>query len=176
MPGRLNASLQRGVGLIEILVTLIVLGFGLLSLAKLQGAVLQDGSVAKARTVAAHLAQQKIEDLRDFQVILPPVAAPAGVTAYSAIGTNVGGPIPSGNITVSAVQYNRTWIVQNWYYTGTNSAAVAVAPMPLPAFPDFKKITVVVTWDDQDGQPQSVTLNTVISSADPRRSGRAFLF
>ncbi|MBI3343312.1 MAG: prepilin-type N-terminal cleavage/methylation domain-containing protein [Gammaproteobacteria bacterium] len=49
---RLSKNYQRGVSLIEVLITLIVLGMGLMSLAKFQGTVIKDNGMGKERTVA----------------------------------------------------------------------------------------------------------------------------
>lgn len=161
---------QTGFSLIEVLITLVVVGFGLISMAKLQGVVQQDTSAAKARTVASHLAEQKIEDLRNFTVLLPVGAA----IAYSTIATNAGGSVAlaSGAVPVANVTYNRTWIVNNYYYTNVNTAPTTVVPVSAPLFPDFKRITVTITWQDADGANQALALNTIISASDPALAGR----
>ena len=69
---RNQKNLQAGVSLIEVLITLVVLGMGLMSLAKFQGTVMKDNSMGKERTVAIHLAQQKLEDLRNFSEVTTP--------------------------------------------------------------------------------------------------------
>ena len=55
---------QRGVTLIEILITLLVLAVGLLGLAALQGISLQTGQVALYRTQATNLAYEVIDHAR----------------------------------------------------------------------------------------------------------------
>lgn len=55
---------QRGVTLIEILVTLLVLAIGLLGLAALQGISLQTGQVSMNRTQATNLAYEVIDHAR----------------------------------------------------------------------------------------------------------------
>ncbi len=55
---------QAGVGLIEILITLLVLAIGLLGLAALQGVSLQAGQVALNRTQATNLAYEIIDHAR----------------------------------------------------------------------------------------------------------------
>jgi len=52
---------QRGFSLIEIMVTLVILAFGLLSLGMFNIAVVDDGEVARERTAAVHLAEQIME-------------------------------------------------------------------------------------------------------------------
>jgi len=53
-----RAGRQRGVTLIEILITLLVLAVGLLGLAALQGLSLQTGQVAYQRTQAVNIAYE----------------------------------------------------------------------------------------------------------------------
>lgn len=165
-------ALQEGLSLLEVLITLIVLGMGLVSLAKFQGTVLQDNSLAKARTVAAHLAEQVVEDLRAYDVLanpptLPP--PPAAVRyAYNEITNNHGGSIvnPTTPITVSSVNYTRSWAVTDYCFTANNSNA---GGCPAGRIPDFKMVAVTVGWTDQDGVAQTVTLNTIISKSPPER-------
>ena len=162
--------LQKGVSLIEVLITLLVLGMGLMSLAKFQGTVMKDNSVGKERTVAIHLAQQKLEDLRNFSILttpIPQIAVPP-LASYQAIGNNAGGRItagvtlalPSGPVLStelgnSNVQYTRTWRVQSWYYSntvaGTNARATMTAPTPAPSYPPLKQVLVTIKWPDKTG-------------------------
>lgn len=176
-----KTAAQTGFGLLEVLITLVVLGFGLISMARFQGTVLQDSGLAKARTVAAQSAQEKMEDLRSFTVLVTPSPQTNPPTAsYAAIGNDTGGSLnadgtliePSGTITVSAVEYNRTWTVQNYYFSTPSSEATTTLPTLAPAFPDFKTVEVTVTWTDQDNIQQNIVLDTIISASDPARSGR----
>ena len=159
--------LQKGVSLIEVLITLVVLGMGLMSLAKFQGTVMKDNSVGKERTVAIHLAQQKLEDLRNFSTLKPDPLDPLKAS-YQGIGTNLGGRITAGTTLAlpigavssteldnSNVQYTRTWKVQSWYYdntaTGVNARATMTAPTPAPSSPPLKQVLVTIKWPDKTG-------------------------
>ena len=57
---------EAGFTLIETLVALVVMGFGVLSLAGMQLNLSRSGDVAKQRTEATRLAQEKVETLRSF--------------------------------------------------------------------------------------------------------------
>ena len=181
--------LQAGVSLIEVLITLVVLGMGLMSLARFQGTVMKDNSVGKERTVAIHLAQQKLEDLRNFSVLPTPnpqVAVPP-LASYQAIGNNLGGRIiagttlalPSGTVSStellnSNVQYTRTWRVQAWYYgTAANALPTTTVPALAPTYPPLKQVVVTIKWPDKTGAlpTDDCSLPTDISqsaSADTR--------
>jgi prepilin-type N-terminal cleavage/methylation domain-containing protein len=163
---------QRGFSLLEVLITLVVLGAGLISLAKFQGTVLQDNDLAKARSVAAQLAEQKIEQLRSFRVL----NTTPGVSSYESISSDATGE----SMTVSNVAYTRTLTVTNYCFpVARNSLGVPNSPAQLASLggcrrplPDFKNITVTVTWTDQDGNPRDVSLATSIAALDPAYSGR----
>lgn len=183
--------LQKGVSLIEVLITLIVLGMGLMSLSKFQGTVMKDNSMGKERTVAVHLAQQKLEDLRNFSILVTPnpqTAIPP-LASYQAIVTNQGGgmdnagnlalpsgTVPSTELDNSNVQYTRTWRVQGWYYgnaaTSVNNPATLTAPSPAPAYPPLKQVVVTIKWPDKSGTlPADCGLPTDVTqpaSADTR--------
>ncbi len=62
---------NQGGSVLEVLITLIVLSVGLVAMAKLQGTLLQSSNLAKNRTVAINLAQDKMETLRgsDFALL-----------------------------------------------------------------------------------------------------------
>lgn len=62
-----GAALQRGVTLIEILITLIVLAVGLLGLAALQGVSLQSGQVSYLRTQATNFAYEVADHARAYR-------------------------------------------------------------------------------------------------------------
>lgn len=177
---------NRGFSLLEVLITLIVLGMGLISLAKFQGTVIKDSSLAKERSIAVYLAQQKIEDLRNYAILQPPVPNPNSLAAYATIANNAGGLFPSGSVTIpdSNVPYIRAWAVRDWYYPiAHNLPPTITAPNPLPPYPNLKEIVVTISWPDQNGftppdctlpltasiYDTRVCLTTFISASDPSR-------
>jgi prepilin-type N-terminal cleavage/methylation domain-containing protein len=174
-----HIPLEKGFGLLEVLITILVLGVGMIALAKLQGIVLREGSYAKARSVAVNLAQGKLEDLRGFEQLQLPTPN-AGVFTYAEIGDNTGGlenadgslVIPSGEVTVSNVIYNQTWTVTSYYYCAENqSPSLSNCTLSKP-YPDFKIVMMTIAWDDSKGT-QSVQLEDTISATDPAKGIRA---
>lgn len=163
---------QHGVSLVEVLVTLVVLGVGLVSIAKLQPTVIEAGSVARARAVAVQLAEQKLEDLRTFSTL-----SSTGSSAFQAIGTNEGGQLNAGNVSVPGINaaFIRNWQVTNWYFPLNNNQpaqSTTTSPVVQPNWPDYKIVKVTVTWTDQNDVAQGVQLATIITSAEPTQSGR----
>lgn len=61
-----NKNIARGFSLIEVLVAIVVLGAGLLGLAKLQGITLLNSAESRMYTHGLNLAQEKIETLRSY--------------------------------------------------------------------------------------------------------------
>ena len=57
---------QRGFSLIEALIALLVMAFGMLALAGMQASVSYGGDMAKQRGEAMRLAQERIEQMRSY--------------------------------------------------------------------------------------------------------------
>lgn len=161
---------QAGFGLIEILITLVVLGVGLIAIANLQGKLFQNSAAARDRVAALNLAQQKLEDLRNFTQL---EAGAGQVFGYQEIVANGGGMkgdgggllLASGDHTIGTTTYNLQWTVNGFDYGSDNQAAVASAE----AIPDFKEVTLTVTWDGLDGGG-SVEITGDISALSPSAS------
>ena len=61
--------IQRGVSLIEALVAMAIMAFGMLALLGLQGALRGNSDVSKQRSEAVRYAQEQIELLRGFSTL-----------------------------------------------------------------------------------------------------------
>lgn len=185
-------SKQRGIGLIEVLVAVLVLAIGLVGIAALQGNLLKSGNNAKARAVATTLAQEKIEDLRSFTQL---VAGTDGTFGWAEIGTNAGGTenadgtlrIPNGTVksnsgsdNISGVTFNRTWTSTNYYSPPVPDSTPVLATNwnagawgALPTTPNFKEVVVTVNWTEPTGEAQQVAIASVVNSTDPQTTGKS---
>jgi len=86
-----------GFSLIEVLIALIILGVGLLGLAKIQGITLLNSAESRMQTHALNFAQEKIEELRTY----------GNTSTYTAYASNaVGTDLVGANST-----FTRTWTV-----------------------------------------------------------------
>lgn len=124
-------SREAGFSLIELMVSLVLLGLGILSLASLFPLGSRTQLRDRLRTSAADLAQQKMEQLR--------------VESWSAANLNVGThPDANGEALNLADEgsFDRWWIVES----------------QAGAFADMKKVTVRVIWTHQ--APDTVELVT----------------
>lgn len=161
--------MQKGVGLIEVLITLVVVSAGLLAYVAMQRGVFREANLSSGRVAATELAMAKLEDLRSFTTL----TTATGSFAYQDIATNTGGSLANGTVSVDNISFTRSWTSTNYWYTATNSAATASAPTGNP-LPSYKLIVVTISWQDQNGASQSLDLPGVIAALDPSRAGTIF--
>lgn len=132
----------RGQTLVEALVTLLFIAVGVVALVRFQNYLAFDNSVSRQKADATAIAQSRMETLRDFQVL----NNTSGYTSYESIASG------SAVVTGSTATYNVAWTVT----TNTD--------------PDYKDVTVTVSWTDRNGGSQSVVLNSRIAGIEPANS------
>lgn len=149
---------EGGFTLIESLVAMLVISVGMLGVVKLQSVISYNADVAKQRSEAVRLAQEKLECLRSFSQIVTAAATVANcngelkVLAWNDLATAAD---PANPLTSS---YSNSSFTRNWAVAGTSAD-------PLRA------LSVTVQWTDRAEQPQSVTFNSVIAKSDPAQQG-----
>ncbi|MGJ0486118.1 MAG: type IV pilus modification PilV family protein [Methylomicrobium sp.] len=158
---------QKGVGLIEVMVAAIVFAVGIAALVKLQGNFFKYSSAANGRSIAMSIAEEKMEDLRGFQVT---DASDNDIFDFTSIASNTGGrcdtvddnacslALPSGNVAQGNLTFTRSWISTPYYYNGTTLTTTANGNVVQ------KLVTVNVGWTDTDGTAQTASLSSVINS------------
>ncbi len=110
---------NQGIGLIEVLVTTVVVAAGLLAVASMQGGFMSGSASNKARAEALVLAEQKMEELRNY---INPAQFPAVATSTDPV------------ITGTNAAFTRSWEI----------SAITVAPVTTTR---RVAVTVTVTWD-----------------------------
>jgi Tfp pilus assembly protein PilV len=151
---------ERGVGIVEAMVSLLVLALGMMSIAALQGRLRLNSDVAKQRSEAVRIAQEDIENFRSFGTF----AVNGAITNNFAYDSIVAG---ASNKTVLAstvvTKTNTTFTVTRTVADAPRSAGITDAPV--------KNLSVSVAWADRSGTSQNVTLRSVISRSDPAVAG-----
>jgi len=144
-----NTKRQQGFTVIEALVALLVVSLGMLGIVGFQLTLSLNSDVAKQRTEATRLAQEKIEQLRYFN----------SLTLYAS-------SLASGSENISATtagsntSFTRTW----------NVSTISGASTPETG----RNILVTVTWTDRANNTQTVQLLSAISATDPSTNGSLF--
>lgn len=145
---------QHGVTLIEALVALLVMSFGMLALVGLMSNLRFGADLAKQRSEAMRIARAELANLRDFSELSREPTTPATARVYAEITT------PPQDRQETPADSNTTYTVQR------NVVDLSDDPAP-GALPIAKQVRVRVAWADRTGAPQFVTLDTVIARVDP---------
>src|SRR5512134_457678 len=141
-------SASRGVSLVEAMVALAVMAFGMLTIVGVQSTLRLNGDIAKQRSEATRIAQETIENSRAFHVI---------DSADAAVGEQAWDGIVDSTQDVTPENSNTTYRVQRVVTTLTD--------------PSSKALRVNVTWTDRAGQSQQVSLTIGVAAAAPALSG-----
>lgn len=131
--GSPSGRAERGFSLIELMIVLIVLAFGIFGVARLFPVASRSMLRDRLRTEAVYYAQQKVETLRTLQANDPDLGAgrhPAG-TATESVG--------------KTGQLQRSW---------------TVSQMPSP-LDNVQRLDVCVTWNDPAGVDSVVSTSYV---------------
>lgn len=162
----------RGFSLIEVMLAVLVLSIGILAVSKLQTSLLRSGADANNRSVAASIAQQKVDDLRRFIQLTAPGAWSAAITSpdllgFNHIASNEGGLMGPGDIPVGNQNYALSWTVDNYRFVGTGTAATPTTP----ALATLKLAHVKVTWDSVgDTTNNVVSFDTALYGYDAKHT------
>lgn len=178
---KMNASNIKGFSLIEVMLAVLVLSVGILGVSKLQTSLIRSGSDANHRSIAASIAQRKVDDLRRFVYVNTSAAtgswdainvdpdsglkSPTSL-AFANIADNKGGRLPSGTIDNA---YELSWSSADYYYADDNEIASTTATTPIPA---FKAVHVKVSWDGVGSNTNNVvSFDTIIDSYNLSNTG-----
>jgi hypothetical protein len=136
---------QRGTSLIEAVVALAVMAFGMLAVVGIQSTLRLNADVAKQRSEAVRIAQDEMEASRTFAAIEDPGN---GRPFYDGIG----------NVTRQVNGSNAVFTLTRTVFDRTD--------------PLRKEISIRVAWLDRrterEEQAQVVELNSIIAGVDPR--------
>jgi len=139
---------QNGFSVIEALIGFIIFATGFITLASIQTNLIYHSDIAKQKTEAIRLAQNEIENFRNFSQItgtanswssLSPTSSPIIINSYF-----------TNNQTIAT---NTTFSIQSYIESDINKT--------------FRSVSAIVNWPDRKGTPQSITLASIISKSSP---------
>lgn len=139
----------RGISLIEALVAIAVMAFGMLGLAGLQASLRNNADQARQRSEAVRLAQASIELQRSFSVLDVTVNRRAFDQIVNVAAADV---TPAGANT----QFTRQVTVTDF-----------PAPANVLSVAQHKRVLTEVTWSDRAGAAQTARLASIISATAP---------
>jgi prepilin-type N-terminal cleavage/methylation domain-containing protein len=181
----LTRKASPGFSLIEVLIAVVVLSFGLLALASFQAGLFRAGAESKARAVATARAQDAVESLRAFRQL----TSASGVVAFQDI---VSGPITSETIDGTTfygcrqvrryrfdrasgrfVRLNDVTPMGSMFAASGGTVSVTcedsgvVAAATQVGTAEFKEVRIAIAWIDATGLLKTVELTDTISSVSP---------
>ena len=145
-----------GISLIEAVVALAVMAFGMLAYVGVQSTLRFNSDVAKQRSEAVRIAQEAIEEWRAYAF----VETKPDFKAYD--------DVPAG--VLEPVTIDGTNALYTLTRTVVDSSATA-EPLLLGAAPRMKALQVDVSWQDRTGETQSVSLRTTLAASPPELAG-----
>jgi Tfp pilus assembly protein PilV len=131
---------QWGQGLIETVISLLIISGGVVALIQFQHNLAYGNTLSQQQAEATILATSQIEAFRNFGVI----NNTAGYTSYQSIASG------TSTSTGSNTTYNLSWTV-------TTSSTT----------PTYKTVDITVTWNDINGGSQNIRLTSIITGLDP---------
>ena len=143
---RLRPNSARGVSLIEALVALLVMAFGMLAVVGVQLSLRANADVSRQRAEALHIGEIEIEKWRGYTSL----DAAEGQVAFASLVSSDGTVV-----TDSSVFGNAEYSLRRTVTDGTGS----------------KTLVVDVSWVDRSGTTQSVRFDTVIAQVVPGIGG-----
>lgn len=142
-PGNAALNTQRGYTLLEMMIAVLIISFGLLGLAGLQATALKNNHGAYLRSIATQLAYEMADRIR----------ANKGVD-YSAIS-----PTPHGGCSISCTPTELAEDdLSGWQQQVASDLPLGNAPVPTKAPDGTYQITV--SWDDTRSGTASLSLTT----------------
>ena len=134
---RYRCKSDRGLSLLEVLVSMIVLAVGILGLAPMVVLSIEGNSISRDFTVATELAKDQLEQYEA-----------KGPLMFEDVTLDPTDSLMGQDTTLAAVDgYSRTVIVE---------AAESLNP------PNLCKVTVLIEWTDKIGQARSISHSTLM--------------
>jgi Tfp pilus assembly protein PilV len=139
---------QRGVSLIEALVALLVMAFGMLAVVGVQMSLRSNADVSKQRAEALHIGEVEIEKWRGYTSL----DAAEGQTSYAGLTSTA---TEEGVVTANTVYGNAKYTLRRTVTAGAG----------------MKTLVIDVSWVDRAGRAQTIRFDTLIAAVVPGLGG-----
>ncbi|MEI2678445.1 MAG: hypothetical protein V9G29_11655 [Burkholderiaceae bacterium] len=143
---------QRGVTLVEALLSFLVIALGVLSMSRLHHHLQAHADLARQRSQALRLAQEDIETVRVYASLMQPAGAPPAASSYERIE-----PVASALDQLGGLQLNTAYRLTRQIDAGSALR--------------MKHATVGVAWTARDGTEHRAEVSTIIAGQHPALSG-----
>ena len=163
---RTQARRVAGVSLIEALVAMAVMAFGMLAVVGMQATLRSNADASRQRAEAVRFAQEQMEKIRTFSVLDTPTSPIATMRSFD--GDVVSGAMDTNSLSISGYNANATFSGAS---SVTSSPAGTTTFDPLLYMPQTKQILLNVSWTDRNDEAQSVQLMSLVSRSAPEISG-----
>jgi hypothetical protein len=151
MARRFGGANQRGVSLVEALVAMAVMGFGMLAIVGVQSTLRFNADISKQRAEATRLAEFDLETIRAFSKVTD------GGTAADEFDSIADIPLT----TISGAELNATFRRTRTVIDTQDDSGRVVN----------KTVRVLVQWEDRTGANRSIEMHDLITRVDPVLSG-----
>lgn len=150
----------RGFSLLEVMIAVILLSFGLLALATLQASLFRAGAESKARANAVAVAQQVIENAHTYAYV---TGAPAGDTYLALASASL------DKVRLGGIDFEVSRTVTRYIFDPAKGAFQEQPPSVgyNAGLPEFKQVDVSVSWTGDAGSAKTVTLTDTVSAIAP---------
>lgn len=159
---------SRGFSLIEVLIAVVILSFGLLALAALQTRLFQASADAKAQSVAIGLAKDQLETMRSFSSL----QGYRDLTSSGPTTISDGGALGGVNFTRTVVVDRYALPVGGAAFDNSVPLTGALSSSAYVANNEFKTIAVQLTWADESGRTHGVRIEDAVAGLDPMDTSR----
>lgn len=146
---------QKGFSLIEVLVTMVVISFGMLGIAGVMVNSLKNNQSSYARSQASVLANDIIDRMRANRTSAEATPSPYAFNNLSATATISGGGVVFNDLT----EWSQSLAASMPSASGRGSVAIDATT---------KKVTVIVQWDDSRASGDG----TAVGAGDGATTGR----